>query len=83
MPTYPIKNLKTGETKELSMTMKEYDEWRKNNPNWDKDWSKGAASAVSGTGDVYSRTDGGWNEVLSKVSQIPGSNVKPQKTTHF
>ena len=83
MPTYPLKNLKTGETKELSMTMKEYDEWRKDNPDWYKDWSKGAGGVVSGTGDVYSRTDGGWNEVLSKVSQIPGSTVKPQKTTHF
>ncbi len=83
MPTYPIKNMKTGETKELSMTMKEYDEWRKKNPDWDKDWSQGAAGTVSGTGDVYSRTDGGWNEVLSKVAQVPGSRVKPQKTTHF
>ena len=29
MPTYPVKNLKTGEQKELSMSMKNYDEWRK------------------------------------------------------
>ena len=36
MPTYPIKNLKTGETKELSMSMKEYDQFRKDNPDWDK-----------------------------------------------
>tara|TARA_B100001175_G_scaffold242541_1_gene208937 strand:- start:1365 stop:1616 length:252 start_codon:yes stop_codon:yes gene_type:complete len=83
MPTYPVKHKETGEEKELYMSMKEYDQWRVDNPDWDKDWSKGAASAVSGTGDVYSRTDGGWNEVLSKVSQIPGSKVKPQKTTHF
>ena len=78
MPTYPLKNLKTGETKELMMSMKEYDQWRKDNPDWDKDWSKGAGGVVSATGDVYSRTDGGWNEVLSKVGQVPGSNVKPQ-----
>ena len=83
MPTYPVKNLKTEEKKELHMTMKEYDQWRKDNPDWDKDWSQGAAGTVSGTGDVYSRTDGGWNEVLSKVAQVPGSKVKPQKTTHF
>ena len=57
----------------------EYDEWRKENPDWDKDWSKGSGGVVSGTGDVYSRTDGGWNEVLSKVAQVPGSKVKPQK----
>ena len=83
MPTYPIKNLKTGETKELLMSMKEYDQWRKDNPDWDKDRSQGAAGTVSGTGDAYSRTDGGWNEVLSKVAQVPGSKVKPQKTVHF
>ena len=83
MPTYPIKNLKTGETKEIIMSMKEYDQWRKDNPDRDKDWSQGAAGTVSGTGDAYSRTDGGWNEVLSKVAQVPGSKVKPQKTVHF
>ena len=82
MPTYPIKNMKTGETKELMMSMKEYDQWRKDNPDWDKDWSQGAAGTVSATGDVYSRTDGGWNEVLSRVSEMPGSKVKPQKITH-
>ena len=83
MPTYPEIHKETREKKELSMTMKEYDQWRKENPDWDKDWSQGSGGVVSGTGDVYSKTDGGWNEVLSKVSQVPGSNVKPQKTTHF
>ena len=83
MPVYPVKNSKTGEQKELMMSISEYDTWRKDNPDWDKDWSQGAPGTVSGTGDVYSRTDGGWNEVLSKVAQVPGSRVKPQKTTHF
>ena len=83
MPTYPVKNLITGEQKEIRMTMSDYDQWRKDNPDWDKDWSQGAAGTVSGTGDAYSRTDGGWNEVLSKVAQVPGSKVKPQKTVHF
>ena len=83
MPTYPIKNNQTGEEKELIMSMKEYDQWRKDNPEWDKDWSKGSGGVVSAVGDVYSRTDGGWNEVLSRVSEMPGSKVNPQKTTHF
>ena len=83
MPTYPIKNNQTGEEKELIMSMKEYDQGRKDNPEWDKDWSKGSGGVVSAVGDVYSRTDGGWNEVLSRVSEMPGSKVKPQKTTHF
>ncbi len=25
------------------MTMKEYDQWRKDNPEWDKDWQAGVA----------------------------------------
>ena len=72
MPTYPVIHKETKETKEISMTMKEYEQWRKDNPDWDKDWSKGSGGVVSATGDVYSRTDGGWNEVLSKVGQVPG-----------
>ncbi len=29
MPTYPLKNLKTGETKELRMSIADYDQWKK------------------------------------------------------
>ena len=83
MPTYPLKNLKTGETKEIIMSMKEYDQWRKDNPDWDKDWSIGTTGVVSGTGDAYSRCDGGWNEVLSKVASVPGTKVHTHKVTHF
>ena len=36
MPTYPVKNLKTGEQKEIQMSMSEYDQWRKDNPDWDR-----------------------------------------------
>ena len=43
MPTYPVKNLKTGEQKEIQMSMTEYDQWRKDNPDWDKDWMQGVA----------------------------------------
>ena len=27
------------------MTMKEYDQWRKDNPEWDKDWQAGVAAS--------------------------------------
>ena len=43
MPLYPVKNLKTGETQELMLSIAQYEEWRKENPDWDKDWSKGCA----------------------------------------
>ena len=78
MPTYPLKNLKTGETQELVMTMKEYDIWKKENPDWDKDWSKGCAG-VGEVGDWINKLvsrNPGWNDVLKKASKAPGSTVK-------
>ena len=78
MPTYPVINKETGEKKELSMTMKSYDEWRKENPDWDRDWMEGVAS-VGEVGEVYDRlkkSHPGWNDVLHKASKAPGSKVK-------
>ena len=78
MPTYPVKNKKTGEEKELSMTIANYEQWRKDNPDWDKDWSKGCAAAqeVGEWKDKLRKTKPGWNDVLRKVQQVPGSTVK-------
>ena len=75
MPTYPVKNNKTGETKELSMSMKAYTEWREENPDWDKDWSKGIGGTAE-VGDWRNKLDGGWNEVLDRASRQPGATVK-------
>ena len=79
MPTYPVINTKTKETQELSMTMVQYDQWRKDNPDWDRDWSQGCASAQEG-GDwqnTLTRKHPGWNDVIRKAAQQPGSTVKP------
>ncbi len=78
MPTYPVINLKTGEKQTLSMTMSNYDAWRQENPDWDKDWQAG----VAGVGEVGEwqeklvKKNPGWNDVLHKVSKAPGSRVK-------
>ena len=78
MPTYPIKNLKTGETKELSMSMSAYEQWRKDNPDWDKDRSKGCAGVgeVGEFQDKLIKKHPGFNDVLHRVSKMPGSKVK-------
>ena len=68
MPTYPLKNLKTGETKELRMSIADYDQWKKDNPDWDKDWSKGCAGDVAEVGDwrdKMSKTHPGWKDVMA------------------
>jgi len=73
MPTYPVKNLKTGETQELRMTMKEYSDWKDKNPDWDKDWSKGCA----GAGEV-----GDWRDKMGKThpgfADIMKNKIVPQ-----
>ena len=79
MPTYPVKNLNTGEQKEIRMTMSDYDQWRKDNPDWDKDWNAGVAN-LGEVGEIYDKlkkTHPGWNDVLHKASKAPRSNVKP------
>ena len=77
MPTYPVIHKESKEKKELHMTMKEYDQWRKDNPEWDKDWSEGCAGLgeVGEWKDKLITKNPGWNDVLHKASKSPGSRV--------
>ena len=81
MPTYPVINLKTKEKQELSMTMKEYDQWRKDNPDWDKDWQAGVASAgeVGEWRDKMASTHPGWVDIM-KNKVIPKAKYVNNKT---
>ena len=65
MPTYPVKHKETGETKTLYMTMKEYCDWKDENPDWDKDWSQGVAGTTYG----QPKQSDGFKEVMSKVQK--------------
>ncbi len=79
MPTYPVKNLTTGETQELAMTVADYGNWRKDNPEWDRDWSQGCAG-IGEVGDWQNKLVSkhpGWNDVLKQASKAPGSKIKP------
>jgi hypothetical protein len=78
MPTYPLVNKITGEKKELYMTMPEYEQWRKDNPDWDKDWSAGVAGVgeVGDWRDKMSKSHPGWKDVMNKVKQVPGANIQ-------
>jgi len=72
MPTYPVKNLKTGETKTLSMTMQEYCDWKESNPDWDKDWMAGVGGVTYGK----PKQSDGFKEVMSKVqADHPSANL--------
>ena len=83
MPTYPVKNKETGEEKELSMSMTAYDQWKKDNPGWDKDWSKGCASQSREFKLTGEAASSGWNEVLDRASKQPGANVRKNRDYSF
>ena len=68
MPTYPVINKTTGEKKELSMSVSDYEQWKSDNPDWDKDWSAGVASSVSEVGD--------WRNKVPKDVQTKINNIK-------
>ena len=69
MPIYPVINTKTGEKQELNLTIAKYDQWRKDNPDWDKDWMAGVASAVSGVGDFQNKLPQGFKDRLNNVKK--------------
>ena len=63
MPLYPVINKKTKETKTLHISIEKYEEWRNENPDWDKDWSKGCAGT---------RRSMGWNADNYNIDAICG-----------
>ena len=69
MALYDVKNLKTGETKVLNLSLAKYEEWRENNPDWDKDCQAGIASAVSGVGDYQNKLPQGFKDRLNNVKK--------------
>ena len=80
MATYPVINKDTGEQKEIQMSILEWDQWKTDNPDWDRDWSD--PSTMPGVGEVGEwqnklvAKNPGWNEVLGRAAKMPGSKVK-------
>ena len=80
MPTYPLIHKETGEKQELSMTMKQYEQWLKDNPDWHKDWQAGVGGAVDTQGinwkNQMSKTHPEWNSFMKEASKkIPGNTI--------
>ena len=38
MATYPVVNTKTGDRKEVVMSVNDWDQWRADNPDWSRDY---------------------------------------------
>ena len=78
MATYPVVNKKTGEQKEVVMSITEWDQWRTDNPDWTRDYSD--PSTLPGVGEVGEWQDKlrkkapGWNTILKRAQKSAPRN---------
>lgn len=83
MPIYPVINRETGEKKELTLTIPQWEEWKEENykDGWDRDWDEGCAS-VGEVGDWRDKLDQkhpSWKEVLKRADKSAGSKSQMNK----
>tara|TARA_B100002019_G_scaffold282163_1_gene287073 strand:- start:250 stop:504 length:255 start_codon:yes stop_codon:yes gene_type:complete len=78
MATYPVVNTKTGEQKEVIMSVHDWDKWKEENPDWSRDYSD--PETMPGVGEVGEWKDKlrkkapGWNDILKKVKKSAPRN---------
>jgi hypothetical protein len=80
MPAYPIIHKETGEQKEVSMSIPEWEEFKKQNPLWIRDWSDPSTAPNSAElgewKDKLAKSHPSWNEVLKKSKKSGGMNSR-------
>ena len=83
MATYPVVNTNTGETKEVVMSIHDWDQWREDHPNWTRDYSDPSTLPGFGEGgewkDKLINKNPGWGEVLKKAEKSGGINARLAK----
>lgn len=70
MPTYTIKDIKTGQTWDTICSWNELQEMLDNMP--DLIQVPSAPKIVSGTGSLLAKTDNGWKENLERIKKGSG-----------
>ena len=89
MATYPVINNKTGEQKEVVMSVMDWDKWRENNPDWERDYSD--PSTFPGLGlevvgdwqDKLTNKHPSWGEILKKSERSGGISGRLAKKGSF
>jgi len=83
MATYPVVNTKTGEQKNVVLSVHDWDQWKEDNPDWTRDWSDPSTCPASGEvgewRDKMSKSHPGWTDIM-KNKVVPQAQVKNNKT---
>jgi len=77
MATYPVINKETGEQKEIAMSIHVWDNWKDDNPDWERDYSDPSTMPALGVEvgewrDKLVNRNPGWGEVLKKADKSGG-----------
>ena len=76
MATYPVVNQKTGEQKEVAMSVTKWTQWCEDNPDWERYFtpenSPSLGVEVGEWRDKLVNKNPGWGEVLSKAEKSGG-----------
>ena len=86
MATYPVVNKITGEQKEVSMSVHDWDQWKTDNPDWDRDWSDPSTAPMSSEmvgdwRDRMTKTHPGWTDIMKNkvIPKAPRNKSITQK----
>lgn len=73
MPNYEFKHKETGEVQEIVMSISKYDEWKVNNPDWERYYSS-APGLVSQAKSTLSQAGKDWESHLNNIKKGAGRN---------
>ena len=84
MATYPVINKETGEQKEVIMSVHDWDQWKEDNPDWQRYFTpeNTPAMGVESVGDFQdklSKKHPGWGEILNKADKAGGISARLAK----
>lgn len=73
MPSYEFKSNKTGEIKEVFMSISAYSQWMLENPEWERHYS-GAPALVSQSKSTMRQAGSEWQNHLSRIKKGSGKD---------
>ena len=79
MPLYDFLNKETGESEEHMVKLADYDQFIKDNPHLQREFTTASASIVSHAGgNIVSKTSTDWRDHLKKIKKNAGrkANIK-------
>ena len=88
MATYPVVNQKTGEQKEIMMSVHDWDQWKTDNPDWERDYSDPSSMPLMGVElgewrDKVVNKNPGWGDILKSAEKSGGISGRLARTKNI